>query len=75
MLSDNRSYITKFDNENKLLSQYYKGQELGEIWGLQSDGFFQNAEEIKNLDETEIIPWGALDIVAGWPKYKRPERR
>ena len=70
MLSDNRSYITKFDNENKLLSQYYKGQELGEIWGLQSDGFFQNAEEIKNLDETEIIPWGALDIVAGWPKYK-----
>lgn len=37
---------------------------------MQSDGFFQNAEEIKNLDETEIIPWGALDIVAGWPKYK-----
>ena len=70
MLSDNRSWITKFDNENKLLSQFYKGQELGEIWGLKSDGFFQNAEEIKDLDVTEIIPWGALDVVPGWPKFK-----
>ncbi|MDR2915014.1 MAG: TonB-dependent receptor [Tannerella sp.] len=70
ILSDNRSWITKFDNPNKNLSDYYIGQELGEIWGLQSDGFFQNEEEIKNLDQSSIIPWGALEIVAGWPKYK-----
>ncbi|MGM9760766.1 MAG: TonB-dependent receptor, partial [Parabacteroides sp.] len=70
MLSDNRSWITRFDNDNKLLSQYYKGQELGEIWGLRSDGFFQTEAEIQQLDETEIIPWGALEIVPGWPKYK-----
>ena len=69
MLSDNRSWITRFDNPTKNLTQYYEGQELGEIWGLESDGFFQNAEEIKNLDETAIIPWGALEIVEGWPKY------
>lgn len=70
MLSDNRSWITRFDNPDKLLSQYYKGQELGEIWGLQSNGFFQSEEEIKNLDQSTIIPWGALEIVNGWPKYK-----
>jgi TonB-linked SusC/RagA family outer membrane protein len=70
ILSDNRSWITKFDNPNKNLSQYYEGQRLGEIWGLQSDGFFKNKEEIAALDETDIIPWGALDIVEGWPKYK-----
>ena len=37
---------------------------------MQSDGFFRSAEEIAALDETEIIPWGALEIVEGWPKYK-----
>lgn len=70
VLSDNRSWITRFDNPSKNLSQYYVGQELGEIWGLESDGFFQSKEEIAALDETEIIPWGALEIVEGWPKYK-----
>lgn len=70
MLSDNRSWITRFDNPDKNLTQYYKGQELGEIWGLQSDGFFQSKEEISNLDQSSIIPWGALEIVNGWPKYK-----
>lgn len=70
ILSDNRSWITKFDNPNKLLTQYYEGQELGEIWGLQSDGLFRSQEEIQALDESEIIPWGALEIVEGWPKYK-----
>lgn len=69
-LSDNRSWITKFDNPNRNLNNYYKGQELGEIWGLQSDGFFTSKEEIQALDESEIIPWGALEIVEGWPKYK-----
>lgn len=70
LLSDTRSWITKFDNPTNLLTQYYVGQELGEIWGLQSDGLFANEQEIAKLDESEIIPWGALDIVPGWPKYK-----
>lgn len=70
VLSDNRSWITKFDNPTRNLNQYYEGQELGEIWGLQNDGLFQSKEEIAALDETEIIPWGALEIVEGWPKYK-----
>lgn len=69
MLSDNRSWITRFDNPDRNLTQYYEGQELNEIWGLESDGFFQSKEEIAKLDETAIIPWGALEIVEGWPKY------
>ncbi|HEY5750682.1 MAG TPA: SusC/RagA family TonB-linked outer membrane protein, partial [Chryseolinea sp.] len=69
ILSDNRTYITRFDNPNKNLTQYYEGKELGEIWGLKSDGLFKNQEEINNLDESSIIPWGALNIVPGWPKY------
>jgi TonB-linked SusC/RagA family outer membrane protein len=70
ILSDSRTEITRFDNPNKILTQYYEGQQLGEIWGLQSDGLFQTEEEILELDQTSLIPWGALSIVPGWPKYK-----
>lgn len=69
VLSDSRSKITRFDNPTGNILQYYKGQELGEIWGLESDGLFANTDEIAKLDQTSIIPWGALSIVPGWPKF------
>ncbi len=68
-LSDSKSSITRFDNPNNSLLQYYEGMEIGEIWGLTSDGFFRNQAEIDALDQTSIIPWGALEIVEGWPKF------
>jgi hypothetical protein len=69
-LSDNQSWITRFDNPDKNLGQYYEGYKMGDIWGLKSDGLFTSKEEIAALDESTVIPWGALEIVPGWPKYK-----
>ncbi len=69
VISDNQSEITSFDNPNFNLTQFYEGQQLGEIWGLESDGLFQSQDEIDALDQSQIIPWGALSIVPGWPKY------
>jgi TonB-linked SusC/RagA family outer membrane protein len=69
LVSDAQSTITRFRNDQQLFSNYREGQKLGEIWGLKNDGYFQSADEIKKLDETAIIPWGALQIVQGWPKY------
>lgn len=69
VLSDSRAHITRFDNEQKSILQYYEGMELGEIWGLQSDGLFRDTDEIAKLDQSSIIPWDALAIVPGWPKY------
>lgn len=69
ILSDSRSWITRFDNPNNSILQYYKGMELGEIWGFENDGLFESVEEIAELDQSAIIPWGALSIVPGWPKY------
>lgn len=69
ILSDSRSFITRFDNPDNRLTQFYEGMELGEIWGLESDGLFQTQAEIDALDQSPIIPWGALPIVLGWPKY------
>ncbi|MFT6203586.1 MAG: TonB-linked SusC/RagA family outer membrane protein [Spirosomataceae bacterium] len=68
-LSDSRSFITRFDNPNNSLLQYYEGMELGEIWGLTSDGFFTSQEQIDALDQSSLIPWGALEIVEGWPRF------
>lgn len=69
-LSDSRAKITKFKNAQNLFSSYRVGQYIGEIWGLENDGFFRNKEEIAALDQKSIVPWGALEIVPGWPKYK-----
>ncbi len=44
-LYDSRSYITKYKNETKSLSaSYYEGQEIGEIWGYVTDGFYTSAD-------------------------------
>ncbi len=69
-LADSRSKITKFKNDQLLFSSYRVGQDIGEIWGLENDGYFRSKEEIAALNQTAIIPWGALTIVEGWPKYK-----
>lgn len=47
-LSDSRTWITDFDNPDAYIGDYYIGQEIGEIWGLTSDGLFQSAEEVQN---------------------------
>ena len=45
VMSDYTSEITKFDNPSNLLSTYYVGQKLGEIWGYSYDGYFKTTEE------------------------------
>ncbi|MEJ7739627.1 MAG: SusC/RagA family TonB-linked outer membrane protein [Chitinophagaceae bacterium] len=45
-LSDNKSKIDRYNNPDKLLSDYYEGQTLGEIWGYETEGFFIDAADI-----------------------------
>lgn len=47
-LSDSKAKITRFDNRENLLTSFYVGQELGEIWGYKTDGLFQSNEEAAN---------------------------
>ncbi len=44
MVSNYNGYITKFPNPTKLLSNYYEGQKLGQIWGYTTNGLFQSAD-------------------------------
>ena len=45
VLADYTSKITRFDNPTNLLSTYYAGQEIGEIWGYKYDGYFKTTDE------------------------------
>lgn len=45
-LADNKTKIDKYNNPDKLLSDYYEGQTLGEIWGYETEGFFIDDADI-----------------------------
>jgi hypothetical protein len=52
-LADNKSVIKRYNNPEKVLTDYYEGQVIGEIWGYVTEGFFVNAEDIANhADQT-----------------------
>lgn len=55
VLSDSRTFITKFNNPTKQIGQHYVGEELGEIWGFTADGLFQSQSEIDNAADMTAI--------------------
>ncbi len=56
-LSDSKAKITRFDNKEMLLNNYYVGQTLGEVWGYSIDGFYNSNEE------AAAVPKGFQDYV------------
>lgn len=44
-LGDYTSKITRYNNPDKLISDYYEGMTLGEIWGYKTDGLFKTDYE------------------------------
>src|SRR5690606_11402665 len=63
-LSDNVSKITKYNNPTNTLTTWYNGKEVGEIWGLKTDGLYQSQAEANNgADQSLFWPtWGPGDI-------------
>lgn len=51
-LSDYKSVVTKWNNSSKLLTTYYDGYEIGQIWGLTSDRLLQADDIITNNGKT-----------------------
>ena len=59
-LGDARSFITEYQgNDTKLLSDYYEGMEIGEIWGFRTGGLFMSDEEASQwtsaIDQTYVM--------------------
>ena len=66
-LFDSQTEITKFGNEENLLNQFYVGQQLGEIWGFVTDGYYTEADfEPGSLSSG--LTGGTL--IAGVPSYQ-----
>ena len=70
---DHNSIITKYANESGLLSEYYVGRDLGEIWGHVSDGFysiddFENTSNWKLKDGVTSIQ--GYNVRPGDEKFK-----
>ena len=66
-LSDNQTEITDYNNPGGLLSQYYVGRKIGEIWGYVTDGYYTTDDFVAGtLDEN--LMGGTLK--EGIPAYK-----
>lgn len=57
-LWDFKSTITKYYNVSNSLDDYYVGQEIGEIWGYETVGLFQDQTEITNGPDQSSIGTG-----------------
>ena len=57
VLSDYKSTVTQYPNPTNILSTYYEGMDLGEIWGMEGDGFFQSESEVSEhpIDQSFIF--------------------
>ena len=72
ILSDSRSWITRFDNPTRQRNDHYVGKELGEIWGMVTEGFFKDQEDIDNhADQWQVMSYpGDRPLEPGDLKYK-----
>ncbi len=70
-LADNISKITKFYNPNNLLSSYYENQRLGDIWGFQTEGFFESAQDIAtHANQSYFVVSNANKLLPGDIKFR-----
>lgn len=75
-LSDAKSEITKWNNTTGALNSWYKGKKLGEIWGFETDRYFNSSD--MNPDGTlktgtpdqSYLQNGSFRFGAGDIKYK-----
>jgi TonB-linked SusC/RagA family outer membrane protein len=69
LISDSKSKITRYDNPNQLLNNYYVGQTIGEMWGYSLDGYFKTDEEARayTVDQS-IVNKQRLAAAGEWSK-------
>jgi len=65
VLADNWARITRFDNPNNYLGDFYEGQDFGEIWGYETLGFFQSQEEIDAAPDHTGLMRRPADLAPG----------
>ena len=65
VLSDNQAKITKYNNPTGTLSDFHVGQQLGEIWGLTTEGFFTSADDIaKHASQSAVTNYTGVNPIS-----------
>jgi hypothetical protein len=65
-LADNKAVITKYNNPEKNLNDFYEGMVVGEIWGYTTEGFFVDQADIDNhADQSRFKTTNARIIYPG----------
>lgn len=62
-LADSKSEITRYNNPDRFLNDYYVGMTVGEFWGYTTDGFFVDQNDIANhADQSRFrsTSWGEI---------------
>ncbi|GAA5219948.1 TonB-dependent receptor [Membranihabitans marinus] len=68
-LSDVKTKVTEYLNPSGLISSWYPGKEVGEIWGYQAKDLFQTAEEVQAYTEDVNLSFIFNSWVPGDVKY------
>lgn len=65
VLSDYVGKVTRYNNPSKILSTYYEGQTIGEIWGYTSDGLIQTDEHLQHMPDQSLFygQWNKGDVL------------
>jgi TonB-linked SusC/RagA family outer membrane protein len=70
-LADNKAVVTRYNNPEKNLDDYYEGMVIGEIWGYTNDGFFVDQADIdSHADQSRFKTTNARIIYPGDIKLK-----
>ncbi len=70
-LGDNRAVITRYNNPDKNLNDYYVGMVIGEIWGYTNNGFFKDQADIDSSpDQSRFKSTNAGKYFPGDIKFK-----
>lgn len=54
VLSDYTGTITRYDNPKKLISDWYEGEKMGNIWGFVTTGLYQTDAEAQEFDRKAL---------------------
>ncbi|MCD2425559.1 TonB-dependent receptor [Niabella pedocola] len=65
LLSDYRSRIVNYYNPSKLLSGYYPGAVVGDLWGYETAGILQTEQDLANMPNQSYLfgQWNKGDVL------------
>ena len=67
-LSDYKTKVLEWDSNN-LINDYYTGKEYGEIWGFETDRYFESYEDVANSASQVLLESGKFKFGPGDIKF------